>query len=283
MRLLLTMVLLMTLLNGHAHALSIDDIRTETRRVADATPRAMDEAGFSRARDLFAALIALQGKPDAKTLAGWQELGYRAVPVAGGDTRFALLPAGRADGAQGVFLFDTGVARRDALQAPHLRDDTGTGELALRAYFAGGLFAAMTSTVRRHHVDLAREPRSLFTAFAAALADRPGTRLVQLHGFEREKRESAPGRAADTVVSSGTRWPGAGTLALRDCLAREFGGLHRVYGVDIDELGGTRNASRARFPPTHGGFLHLEMAREFRDRLLADEADQRRLFRCLLP
>lgn len=281
-RLLPALLLLMTLPAGAAPAPDAAALRKEIARHGDARWTALDEARWQLARNAFATLIARRGPPAAADRATWESLGYR-LQTLGPDTRFALLPTTPAVAAEGVFLFDTAARDRHAVQAPHTRDDIGTADIALHLFFAGDLFAAMTSTTRRENVDLARAPVSLFTAFAAALATRPDARLLQLHGFEREKRTTAAGRSADSVTSGGHRWPAAHVLALRDCFSRELGGLHRVYGVDIEELGATQNASRARFPAGHDGFVHIELSRELRARLLADKNVRRQFHGCLLP
>lgn len=282
MRLLLIALVMLMNANAHAESADANAMRKEIARHAQARWVALDTARWQQARDAFAALIARRGEPTPEDRAAWTALGYRLQPL-DGKTRFALLPDRASVAAEGIFLFDTANARRDAVQAPHTRDDVGTADLAVRMFLAGNLFAAMTGTTRRGTVDLARAPRTLFTAFAAALAAHPDAVLLQLHGFERGKRTSTAGREADSVTSSGRRAATARALALRDCLAQQLGGQHRVYGVDIDELGGTRNASLAQFPEAHGGFLHLELSRTLRDRLLASPEDQGRFFGCLLP
>lgn len=276
------LALLLALATGAGHGFDASDIRQETRRHAAAVYTPLAAAQWQQAVTLFRAILVADTLPTPEQMTRWQALGYR-VQALDADRRYALLPARPDAAAEGIFLFDAGSERRDAVQAPHLRDDLGSGELVIRLFFAGGLFAAMTSTVRREEIDLAHADGTLFTAFAAALATRPDSRLLQLHGFERDKRDSEAGRNADSVSSGGRPWPTSPVITLRDCLQREFGGLHRVYAIDIDELGGTRNASFAQFPTPHTGFLHLELSREFRGRLLAGPADQNRFFRCLLP
>lgn len=281
------LVALSLLAAAPASAIDGSALRQEMSRYRDSRGMLqLDDATFQQARALFRRTLVLKDLPPPGLEADWRALGYRLVRVDGAGPRFALLPEDPARAVQGVFLFDAGARNRNVLQAPHPLDDVGTGELALQLFFAGGTHAVMIAAVPRAVIDLAREPFSLFTAYAAELARLPEARLLQLHGFERDKRRSAAGRVADSVVSAGQRWPTGATLALRECLQRQLGGIHRVYGVDIDELGGTRNPSRTPFLPRQtgtAGFVHLELSRELRDRLLSDQGAFERFRQCLAP
>lgn len=281
------LVALSVLAAAPASAIDGTALRQEMSRYRDSRGMLqLDDAAFQQARILFRRTLALKELPPPDLEAAWSTLGYRLVRLDGESPRFALLPQDRTRAVQGVFLFDPAARNRNVLQVPHPLDDLGTGELALQLFFAGGTHAVMIAAVPRATLDLAREPHSLFTAYAAELARLPEARLLQLHGFERGKRSSDAGRVADSVVSAGQRRPTAATLALRECLQRQLGGMHRVYGVDIDELGGTRNPSRAPFPSRQtgtAGFVHLELSRELRDRLLSDRSAFERFRQCLAP
>jgi hypothetical protein len=178
-----------------------------------------------------------------------------------------------------------------AIVAPHRGADRDTGPLA-KFLFEEHPFAAAAwnSAPRRggadcpHSGDITREPTHYLTAFSLAFAGRfGGGRIVQLHGFDGERRDSQAAREADAIVSDGSETPSARLLDFADCLSRGFAGRRiAVYPFDSGELGGTVNAQgRALREAGFTGFTHLELSPEFRRRLVGDAAARAALAQCL--
>lgn len=191
---------------------------------------------------------------------------------------------------RGVFAFRPGATSSVVLQIPHARTDLETGALAARWMTTTPFRAAAWNTVRRDQIDrpggtsdLARAERSTFTAFAdAALATLPDPIVIQIHGFAADKRRTRTGRDAAAIVSSGVVRPEPATLERAGCLRSHLDPV-RIYGLDIEELGGTINPvgrlMRASGAP---GFVHLELSAPSRRRLRDDPELGAEVAACLL-
>jgi hypothetical protein len=178
-----------------------------------------------------------------------------------------------------------------AIVAPHRGADRDTGPLA-RLLFEEHAFAAAAwnSAPRRsgadcpHSGDVTREPTHYLTGFSLAFAARfAGGRIVQLHGFDAERRNTQAAREADGIVSDGSEDPSGRLLDFADCLSRRFPDRRiAVYPLDNSELGGTVNAQgRALRETGFAGFTHLELSPEFRRALITDSAARAALTDCL--
>ena len=195
-------------------------------------------------------------------------------------------------GGRGAYLFrsDPG-ALPVAVVAPHRGADRDTGPIA-RSLFEENRFAsaAWNSAPRRgdqdcpYSRDITRLPTHYLTAYSLAFARRyPGGRIVQIHGFDSERRESAAGRSADAIVSDGSRQPSSRLLDVADCLSRAFPERRiAVFPGDADELGATSNAQgQALREAGFTGFVHLELSAPFRAHLVADAGARAAMARCL--
>ncbi len=181
-----------------------------------------------------------------------------------------------------------GPAAARVVEAPHTFFDAGTLPLALEAFRALGARALLVNTVHRYArsglraparaedegepagpcpSDVAHAPSSFFlAAHEAWLVAEPGMGTVQLHGFA---DATAPGV---TVILSA-----AGTTAETAPAAGALGALlggHRVrrYPETIGVLGGLTNVVAQGSARRGAPFLHVEVARSLRDRLVADGA-----------
>jgi hypothetical protein len=244
------------------------DLRQEDRFVlSDGVAAAAAARAFD---DLLAERTPEPGTLSASGLALHQGSGWRALSDDPQD------PAGR-----GLYAY-----RPDGLalmiSAPHQFRDLRTGRIAGLLFDELGLEAAAFNTAPRDLLlidgslsDLGKLEGSQFNLFHLAFhAARPDSRIVQLHGFAREKRKTVAGRQADVIVSNGTRRPDRTTVEVTECLLRA-GFIARHYPDEVSELGGTTNVTVAELigagAPV-GTFLHVETSRELRDRLAADEA-----------
>lgn len=167
------------------------------------------------------------------------------------------------------------------LQAPHRDEDAGTGTIVAQLMEEHDFKAAAWNTVPRWYggvsgrvnADLAHIEVSHFNAFGLAFARVfPEGRVVQIHGFSRDKRSTASGRSASIIVSSGTSRAGAAARAIADCLASTLTAeTVLLYPTQVRELGATTNTN-AQALRANGfyNFVHIELSREIRDALVAD-------------
>lgn len=182
---------------------------------------------------------------------------------------------------RGWFLLQSGRKNPLALQCPHSFKDLHTRKIALAWMLDGDFGSAAFNTVPREFTnedgdvvaaDMGKEGSTYFMAFTVAWArvHREGC-ILQMHGFATEKRTSPEGKAADVVLSSGVKDPTSKVLALASDLTAKTSARVSVYGRDVRELGGTTNvqALGLRYEGFKD-FVHLELCREQRDRLVKD-------------
>ncbi len=232
------------------------------------------------AEALFAAYLQDQARP--AHAAAWRQAGYQVSSRLDPYPHWLIEPLEAEGPAQGRFLIPRQFDGQVLVQVPHRFSDLHTEEMANRWLKQGLSFALAVNTRHRRGEDLAAEPNSLFTAFARAFAlSFPRGRVVQLHGFDPERRHSAAGRDALLIVSAGSRWPTPEVVSLKQCLSRTMAGV-ALYPEEVSELGGTRNATGRHLRALgHGGFIHLEASRQLRERWLDDERLSREVWQCL--
>ncbi|MEM6706956.1 MAG: hypothetical protein AAF690_29905 [Acidobacteriota bacterium] len=235
---------------------------------------------------LLPALMLIGGAPESKLLELYERAcrveKYRA-PTEEDLRRFAedlsssltlkettALPNEPPQG-RGFFLARGGRSKL-FLQAPHARgDDLETDRIALRLIEILEPRAVALSTVSRRLTDLAHETDSyLQEATETFLAQVDGGRILQIHGFSRAKRRTEEGREAEIIVASGQRSATAAARQLAQCLGEQLEVDARVY-PDVGELGALRNVQGRATPPGH--FLHVELGRDLRRRLAADDRE----------
>lgn len=188
---------------------------------------------------------------------------------------------------RGVLVIRPDVSGEVLLQLPHARSDLGTGRLGAAWLRTLPFRAGIWNTVRRADsqgaADQARAPESLFTAMAEAALDvLADPVIVQVHGFAADRRRTAAGARAQAIVSSGKPMPDPPALAIAACL-QPWIPATRLYGLDVDELGGTINPvgrrTRERGSPA---FVHIELEAGVRSALADDAAAALEVGRCLL-
>ena len=250
----------------------------KTSTVAYAAPSV---AELAVTQDLFTRL--LRGEP-ADSLAGQARAGgwqLRSERRADGVVIVVSDIPGTARGRGLYAFFSNG---RHALQAPHVPSDGLTGEILLR-YAADGLPRAMAwNTVPRSRVDLAHLDGTDLIAFTRAFVQsHPRDKILQLHGYDSGRRRSASAAESGAIVSATHTNPSRELRSAVRCLREKVEPGAKLYGVDVNELGGTTN-SVARAVRTGGWdqFVHVEMALPLRERLLSDHAQRAALFTCLV-
>jgi hypothetical protein len=182
------------------------------------------------------------------------------------------------------------------LQAPHRFHDHFTGTVTARLFADGlgvGAFdAAIWNTVprsyrqdgRRMNADLAHISSTYFNAFTRAFATvHPGSRVVQLHGYDVMRRRPGRARASVAIVSAGVREPSDDARSVARCLSDRLSPeVVLLYPDDTLELGATTNQNAAALRETgHNGFVHLELSRSLRLRLLQEAELREQVITCL--
>ncbi len=234
-----------------------------------------DAAARTAAQEAFADLLA--GRDPAP---GTLRAAGLALHAADGQWR-ALADLDSDPQGRGLYAYRPGGLDL-LISAPHQFKDLRTGRIAGFLFDELQLGAAAFNTAPRdlpmggdRLSDLGKLEGTEFNLFHLAYhAHRPGARIVQLHGFAAEKRKSAAARAAQVIVSNGTRRPDPGTRAIASCLAGA-GIKTAIYPDEVSELGGTTNITLAELTKAGapiGTFVHVETSRDLRDRLSDDAA-----------
>lgn len=293
----LCVLLAATISGGAAAAMSEDAASTRLPAALDAV-RAED--GFraptwnvmQTARTTFRRLFSGDAESGSET---FDRLGFatRSVALDTGNALAVSDPPGDVRG-RGFYLLDRTASPEGNLlvQAPHRFKDLDTGKIVAALVQGGRFRAAAWNTVPRwapddrsdRSSDVAHIDVSFFNAFTLAFAEAyPDGAVVQVHGFAREHRDTAAGRDADVIVSSGTRQLREPAHRVHGCLNAALDGAVLAYGEDVFELGATTNRNAAALRRNgFDRFVHVELAREMRRRLLAEPVVQDRLRRCLL-
>jgi hypothetical protein len=178
------------------------------------------------------------------------------------------------------------------ISAPHRGSDLLTGRLALRLFLESKAAAAAWNSIHRRSAercghgtsDLARLRLHSFTAFSAAFASaHPEGRVIQLHGFDPQRRSSAVGRQSSAILSSGSAEITPAVHAVAQCLQAEL--LEErisTYPADVGELGARQNAQGQELRALgFKGFIHVELAHDLRRRLVEHGELRNRFARCL--
>lgn len=222
---------------------------------------------------------------------GWQ-WHYRQ-----GQTFVRLQPSAPSMSGQGAFVLRQQSPKQTLgrgqvpllIQAPHRFYDTHTGQIALLLSTEAPVQAIAWNTVPRYEnkapdqlSDLAHQPNSIFALFAVQFAlQNPAGRVIQLHGFAREKRTTAAAQRSQLIVSSGTATASDNARKIAGCLAQSLSGVS-LYGQEVHELGGTQNSTGQQLRQlAFSGFIHLEMSLSVRQQLLEDTALRQQFAQCL--
>lgn len=248
----------------------------------------------AQAEALFSRLLAGETSPELD--AGLADLGFeRASASLGQDVVIVVQEAeGRREGKGIYALRMTGAPV--LLQAPHRYKDLHSGTLLARLFAQGGARAAAWNTVPRWYddaqgvrvtADLAHLETSYFNAFATAFAkaDPKGARVVQVHGFDPRNRSTALGAIAGAILSSGAATPSAAVRQIGGCLTPAFApDPVFLFPEDVTELGATTNSTAAALRALgFAGFVHIELSRDLRERLVGSPELSGRMARCLSP
>jgi hypothetical protein len=272
------------LLTGVAMAGDLDGLLKKTADKDGYVAATIEET--RRAEELFVRL--LRGEREEDIQQDLTELGFILDQVqAGRDTLTVIRESEDRRTGKGLYVFRNDPTKMVLLQAPHRFKDLDTGTIVARIMEESGFAAAAWNTVPRwydedgHRVDadLSHTRTSHFNAFTRAfIRVHPGGQVAQLHGFDPDKRDSAAGRSASIVVSSGTKDPGSAATRAAACLKSMLRAEKTLlYPLDIQDLGATTNTNGAEVRSLGStAFVHLEVSRDLR-KWLRKDADLRRV------
>lgn len=245
------------------------------RRCADYRPATAGE--LQQAQSAFAALLAKPGAVSRTATERWAQLGFSLTTVNAAGVTWTVVhePPGRCRG-QGLYLVRQGAAASLLLQIPHGYADRDTDDIAA-GLLQTPLRAMAFNTVPRHFTrhgkrvdsDFAHRADNLFAPLTRAFARAyPAGRVVQLHGFDPAKRDTAAGRSAAVIVSAGSARATPASTAVAACLQAWLQDPVRLYPRDVRELGATTNLQGAQLRElAHNGFVHVELSRVLREQL----------------
>jgi hypothetical protein len=221
--------------------------------------------------------------------------------VLGGAPALAVQESAAHRRGGGVYIFRRGAVPRERIvQIPHSFFDLGTLELGVELADMAQARALFVNTVHRYQggpppsrdhdeaesspADLAHQELSIFQGLThAALEALPRVQLIQLHGFA--DRSVADCANAEVVVSPGTAAAGAAEAVEVAARLGELLGADHVllHPRDTQRLGGRTNVQgRAVATTGEATFLHLELSRTLRNRLLRDPGLRRSFFAAVL-
>jgi hypothetical protein len=212
--------------------------------------------------------------PEATGLeADWAQLGWRYFPLADTSTKIWVARE-RTDRQRGwgVYAFRAEQPSATILQAPHGDTDRFTGNVVARLFAESNYRAAAWNTVPRQQVDLAHAPNHPFTAFTrATVKTYPQVCVVQIHGFDPDRRQTLAGETADLIISNGSYAPDRTARCVTAQLQNGFPyGRVQLFPTGVGELGATTNVQGDVVRASGARFLHLEMSQPLRIRLVND-------------
>ena len=247
-----------------------------------------EQSEFARAQASFAQMLGTAGA-NATKLA---EFGLASGALPGAEDAVLLREQAGSCAGQGIYWIRDKGERKLAITAPHRGSDRHTGTLASALFLETNAQAAAWNSAPRRPtktceigIDLAREENHLFTAFALGFAQAsPAGLMVQLHGFDGERRRSIAAQNAAMIISNGTEQPNDRVFDLADCLSLAFAPASVLaYPGDTGELGGVSNAQgKALREANFDGFIHMEIAADLRAALVADGNLRAKLATCLV-
>ncbi len=227
-----------------------------------------NSADLQRAEELFGAMF--KGDFTKNLFSAWSRLGMTLSTVNSGSTTFyKLAPTASREGS-GYYLFRPAPALPVTLQAPHQFHDRHTGHIAELLFLEHSAAALALNSAHRFRVDnrsssavyadLAHNAASPMMAFTRAFATFYNNgKIVQIHGFARNKRDNQFNRRKAFIISGGTRWVTPTSAEVATCLAQQFSDV-ALFPRDINELGGTTNSMASWLALIgHKGFIHIEI------------------------
>ncbi|MFV8754257.1 hypothetical protein ACNOYE_27245 [Nannocystaceae bacterium ST9] len=225
-----------------------------------------------------------RARRSARSLALAAKVELSAVEVGGVSLWLVSESADRVRGA-GAYLIRLGPTAPLVLSAPHVFHDQGTGDIALALLLEARApsstpRAIFVNDVHRHRqldgrkidrrdnpADSAHAHEHPLAATTRRVLERLPLAIIQLHGYGGELLAGEP----VAILSSGGHRPSRYVRNVAISLRRGLPELPiGLYGVDADRLGGTTNIQAQAARELGRCFLHVELSRPLRDRLVAE-------------
>jgi len=157
----------------------------------------------------------------------------------------------------------------NVIQASHQFFDKHTKPIAQALFTHSESDVLMLNTTQRYaseSADLTHIEHSLFTAVAQVIkAQNALGKVIQIHGYDEEKRATKEAQQADIILSNGTAFAYPYMQKIQTCF-RDVGQLLvRIYGRDVFELGGVQNqVGKVLRDRNKLHFLHIEVSQRLR-------------------
>ncbi len=264
----------------------LDLARERNRKYDPPTPEALEAT--QRLASALAA-DAARGTVTPQTLELAKQTPFDLVPThLGASSAVAVVERAGHRGGGGVYVVKCGARGPWVVQVPHSFYDEGTLPVGLAVAAKDQVGALFVNTVHRYEgappprrgddesdgagarADLAHQEASHFQRFTAAFVSSAESTVLQVHGFS-----SLTGLPdAQAVISDGSGSAPEHVTALQARLAATLKGKSHVlvYPRDVRKLGATTNVQGGLVRQSRARFLHLEMSRALRDRLVSDAA-----------
>lgn len=260
------------------------------------------EKELALAEKLFRRVFA--GESGPKLRQQWASLGFELTGTRS-ETDPILVLQEFGDGAtqniftgKGFFVFAVGRESKTVLHAPHSFVDEETEVIALELMANNNFRAAAWNTAPAAQpvhsslpADLQELPaKDYMVAFAKALMTiEAGSRVVQLHSFEKKEMYSPSASHADIILSGYGGQPNKAIGWLGRCLKKKMDFKVRTFPFEVQEMGAGKNMSGASYNAVgeamqeaeSQGFIHLAMSSMFREELRSYPQVQKDLFACL--
>jgi hypothetical protein len=249
----------------------LDDLRRGGRDQVEEVPPTREEAAAYRSW----VGCALQAAREESPMPEGAPPGFALELLPSVPEVWVLAERAEARRGSGCVVLRVGEANRVVFEAPHTFFDRGTLPIALEAFESQCARGLIINTVHRSRLDVAHADLSFFLAAHQALLETgPAMPVVQIHGFVEDAASGA------TVIVSA-----AGSIAEVPAarLRAVVGEGVRVFPDEIRRLGGTTNVQARASRRAGAPFLHVEIARSLRDRLVADVALARTFAAALMP
>ncbi len=254
--------------------------------IAPADVRAPTSAELTNLARLFARTLE-QTTISAELATQWNDAGWKLTYCQEDQSTVAISEQPEQRTGRGFYVVrlnsDSTAKSPLVLQAPHRFYDTDSGQIARRLFHEHSVRAVAWNTVHRRTVDLADQDQHCINAFTQAVVTHDSNaRVVQLHGFGEKTQKQINGHA-QTIISNGTRYPGRFAITAAANLKQSFGAeAVRLFPDEVQLMGGTQNRQGNLMRNLgSANFLHLEMDKTYREKLMSDAAARAVLFRSL--
>lgn len=220
------------------------------------------------------------------------EIGCDLIEIQEGGKDYLILSEKTSNKTgRGFYLFPRVKQGNKVLQIPHSFKDLYTGDIGLNLALEGNFSGIAWNTVPRYFTennkridsDLSDLFYTFFAAFTRAFAlTHPQGRVIQLHGFSKDRRKTKTGSGSDMILSTGNEFPGIWMKNLDKCLEQKFSKSISVYPFETKELGATKTSIGIILRQMgNEGFVHVEMSKAMRIMMRDNKEPRKKFLECL--